>query len=62
MAQAYKITIHHDDDALAILDKFNAVLRKFGMNMLDVTKDDGETVDGVVTDGFAKSDDKLWGQ
>lgn len=62
MAQAHKIIINYDDDALAIIDKFNAVLRSFGLNVVDTTKDDDVNLSVIVTDGFVHQDTKLWGQ
>lgn len=62
MAQAHKIIINHDDDALAIIDKFNSVLRSFGLNVVDTTQDTDETVSVIITDGWVQPGTKLWGQ
>lgn len=55
------IVIAHDHDALDIIDRFAVALKKFGVKIIDVTKDDTETVDIVLSDAPPETGDNLWG-
>ena len=56
--KTYKLTFHHDDGALDIIDGFQFALAEFGLFIEDVTGPDDETISVRVTDIKPK---KEWG-
>ena len=45
-----KLVFHHDTDGLDYISAFAAAIKPFGLYVVDVTKEDGETLEVIITD------------
>ncbi len=48
--QSSKLVFHHDSDGLDYISAFAEAIKPFGLYVADVTKENGETLEVIVTD------------
>ena len=55
-----KLVFHHDSNELDYINAFQRAIKPFGLYVLDVTKEDAETLEVIVSNEAPKEPDKEW--